>query len=64
MSRNAEAKNHAAALNDAEWSRVSDLEKTAVHAAIRAYAESPGDSSSLAMLRAVRAYQATMGRKL
>lgn len=64
MSANAESRGHADALNEAEWSKVSDIEKTAIHAAIRAFAMSPGNSEALAMLRAVRAYQATMGRKL
>ncbi len=63
MSENAEAKAKMAELNRREWEAVSDLEKTAIRAALKAYENSPGDSVNMAMLRGVRAYQATMATK-
>lgn len=63
MSQNAEPKAKMEALNHAEWSAVSDIEKTAVRAAIKAYGASPGNSEQMAMMRGIRAYLATMGTK-
>lgn len=63
MSTNAEAKAKMTALNNREWDAVSDLEKTAIRAALKAYSSSPGDSINMAMLRGIRAYQAIMGAR-
>ena len=64
MSQNAEPKRKWAEINQVEWEALTDAQRTAVKAAVSAYANSPGNSENMAMWRAINAYAASMqGRK-
>lgn len=63
MSHNAEPQAKMADLNRRDWEAATDAERTAVHAAIKAYADSPGTSENVAMLRACRAFIKAMRGK-
>jgi TRAP-type C4-dicarboxylate transport system substrate-binding protein len=62
MSRNAEPRKSTEAANQTTWDALTDQERTAIKAAVKAYGDAPGQSVNVAMLYAVRAYQAEMGK--
>jgi len=62
MSKNAEPRKSTEAANQALWESLTDRERTAVNAAMKAFADAPGTSDRISMLYAIRMYQAEMAK--